>query len=343
MYNIPRKRGIEMNEMLLIYAKFTRPGPMVEAWNQRPMQHIASMLRGLLLPLSGFNSEAQLEISILAFNNSFVLPAPRSFRHNRHKRTLLQPHPQPAAMKPNLVPPLLMAGTPLASAASSAGTPTSNALWITLLPTLRPTTRDYVMCATENMDGTLKVPRPTSAVLKAIQSHAGKIRSESCTLTGAYELDCPPLDGPQLCGITSALPASASAGFSAYGSAASSWVAANSGEMLRMARECPVHWYEAVHYYDQGRWLNDTIKIAECYEVLKVTGLAGGGVVATTTGVGSPGPTPGSGATTIRPPVQTPASINNAARGIMGEAEKAGIWAVIGGGVAVVAAGARRH
>lgn len=233
-----------------------------------------------------------------------------------------------------------MAGTHLASAASSAATSTSNALWATLLPTLRRTTRDYVMCATENMDGTLKVPRPTSSVLKAIQSYAGKIRSESCTLTGADELDCPPLDGPQLCGITSALPASASAGFSAYGSSASSWVAANRGEMLRMASECPMHWYEAVNYYDQGMWLNDTIKIAGCYEVLKVTGLPGvGGAVATTTGASSPRPTPGSGATITPPPVQTTAATNHAVRGFMGEAEKAGIWAVIGGGVAAVAAG----
>lgn len=247
-------------------------------------------------------------------------------------------------MRPNLLTPLLVTGIHLASAASSAATPTSNALWVTLLPTARPTTRDYVMCATENMDGTLNAPRPTSAVLKAIQSHAGKIRSESCTLTGAYELDCPPLDGPQLCGITSALPASASAGFSAYGSAASSWVAANSGEMLRMASECPMHWYEAVNYYDQGRWLNDTIKIAECYELLKITGLpGGGGLVATTTGVGSPGPTPGSGAITTPPPVQTTAATNQAGRGFMGNVEKAGIWAVIGGGVAVVAAGGMRH
>lgn len=246
-------------------------------------------------------------------------------------------------MKSNLLAPLLVAGIRLASAASSAGTPTSNALWATLLPTIRPTTRDYVMCATENMDGTLKAPRPTSEVLKAIQSYAGKIRSESCTLTGADELNCPPLDGPQLCGITSALPASASAGFSAYGSSASSWVAANREEMLRMASECPLHWYEAINYYDQGHWLNDTIKIAECYELLKITGLAGGGVPATTTGAGGPRPTPGSGATTTRPPVQTTATTNHAARGFMGEAEKAGIWAVIGGGVAAVAAGARRH
>lgn len=33
VYNIPRKRGIEMNEMLLIYAKVTRPGPVIEAAN----------------------------------------------------------------------------------------------------------------------------------------------------------------------------------------------------------------------------------------------------------------------------------------------------------------------
>lgn len=330
--------------MLLIYAKFTRPGPVVEATNNQC--NTSLQCRGdFCCPSLGLILERSWTYQFsCAFNNSFVLSAPSLFRLNSHKHkqrfnlTLIIDHEtQSTSARPHgrHPPGLCRLLRRHLSIQRPLGNPPPD------LTSHHPRLR-HVRDREHGRHP--QGPPATSSVLKAIQSYAGKIRSESCTLTGADELDCPPLDGPQLCGITSALPASASAGFSAYGSSASSWVAANRGEMLRMASECPMHWYEAVNYYDQGMWLNDTINIAGCYEVLKVTGLpGGGGAVATTTGAGSPRPTPGSGATTTPPPVQTTAATNHAVRGFMGEAEKAGIWAVIGGGVAAVAAGGMRH
>lgn len=194
--------------------------------------------------------------------------------------------------------------------------------------------------------GHRRYPSGPQAHRRPVQGNANLRRQaphRSCTLTGWEDYYCPYPDGPRWCGITMALPTSVTAAYSAYGSAASSWVAAHSDDMLRLAEDCPLAWYQGINWQLQGYWLNTTIVMAECYESLKITGLAGGGAAATTTGAGMPRPTPGSGATTAPPPVRTTAATNHAAHGVMGEVEKAGLWAVIGGGVAAVAAGGMRH
>lgn len=52
------------------------------------------------------------------------------------------------------------------------------------------------MCATEDIDATLQVPRPTGDLFKAMQTFGDKLRTESCTLTGWEDYYCPYPDGP---------------------------------------------------------------------------------------------------------------------------------------------------
>ncbi|KAK4447350.1 hypothetical protein QBC34DRAFT_496219 [Podospora aff. communis PSN243] len=203
--------------------------------------------------------------------------------------------------------------------------------WAKLLPTVSPTVDDGQECATETYETFFSVPKPTGDVLKAIQSHGEVLRKASCTLTGADELDCPYPDGKLWCGVTSSMPASVSAGYAAYGSSASAWWAEHSSAAVKLATDCPRNWFDELEWSNQARWLNNTIIMAECYVEGKQTG---GGSAITTGPTATPRPA-GSGTQTV---ASTTTSTNRAVK-----RNDPGLWAVLGGGVAAMAAGARAH
>jgi len=226
---------------------------------------------------------------------------------------------------------VLSASAHVAHAATTSGT--SQPAWAALLPTVIPPEDDHWQCATETFSPYFQVPKPTADVLTAMQSYFSKLRSESCTLTGADELDCPYPDATRWCGITSTMATSVSAAYSAYGSSASSWWAAHSSRALELARDCPVGWYAEKEWSGQATWLNNTIIMAECYAAAHT---AGASITK------APTATPRPGVTGTSTPAKTTSTSTSSSRG-RGQAEAPGIWAIVGGGVAAVAAGARVH
>jgi hypothetical protein len=111
-----------------------------------------------------------------------------------------------------------------------------------------------------------QVPKPTGSLLTAVLSY-GDVLFTTCTASGTAMLACPSPPASKWCGFTTAAPTGLLPEYSAYGSAASSWVSQHTSTALDLAHKCPNGWYNAMWDTPGGsQWLNQTLIFAECFK-----------------------------------------------------------------------------
>ncbi|KAH6628444.1 hypothetical protein F5144DRAFT_549745 [Chaetomium tenue] len=121
-------------------------------------------------------------------------------------------------------------------------------------------------CATEDPMTYLSVPMPTGELREAHDSFGSSL-IQTCLTSGTYDYPCAFPDKSRWCGFTTAVPASLLPAYTQYARSASSWWAANSASVIRIAEECPIMWYQASNFGVLGGavFLNHTLINAECY------------------------------------------------------------------------------
>ncbi|KAH8719526.1 hypothetical protein GQ44DRAFT_729825 [Phaeosphaeriaceae sp. PMI808] len=144
-------------------------------------------------------------------------------------------------------------------------------LTTSFLPTSTPppTSRqspDPWQCATKNITQYFDVPKPTAALLSALESY-GDVLLKPClaTATGLDILSCSVSETSKWCGFATDARPAIQTRYSAYGSAAASWYGAKSSAIESIKKDCPVTW-DKVGPIDQA-WLNQTVVHAKCYDV----------------------------------------------------------------------------
>ncbi|EAQ89739.1 hypothetical protein CHGG_06358 [Chaetomium globosum CBS 148.51] len=149
-------------------------------------------------------------------------------------------------------------------------------------------------CATEDPMTYLSVPMPTGELREAHDSFGSSL-IQTCLTSGTYDYPCAFPDKSRWCGFTTAMPASLLPAYTQYARSASSWWAANSASVIRIAEECPIMWYEASNFGVLGGavFLNHTLINAECYAEANPT--------LTLSATEQPTATPGQGATESDP------------------------------------------
>ncbi|KAK3307682.1 uncharacterized protein B0T15DRAFT_530845 [Chaetomium strumarium] len=174
----------------------------------------------------------------------------------------------------------------------------------TAYPDVEETWTDPWRCATEDPMTYLSVPMPTGALGEAYNSFGSSL-IQTCLTSGTYDYPCAFPDKSRWCGFTTAVPASLLPDYTAYARNCSSWWAANSASVIRIAEECPVMWYQASNFGVLGGaiYLNHTLINAECYAEANPTGIQSAPTWPTATpGQGATsGPNPASTSTTTRP------------------------------------------
>lgn len=161
-------------------------------------------------------------------------------------------------MKPTAAAIFLYVGSPLA------------ALEDTILPSEPPIiTSELWQCTTEVLSQYFDVPKPTGALLSAIQEY-GDVLQKDCkpTETNVFGLSQYPSPATSLwCRFSTIAPSSLLSRYSSYGSVASSWWSAHSLAAVSLARSCPIGWYKAkVDTPGGAGWFNFTLVSAGCYE-----------------------------------------------------------------------------
>lgn len=207
----------------------------------------------------------------------------------------------------------------------------------TLLPSKPPTvTSEPWQCTTEMLPQYFDVPKPTGALLTAVQSY-GDVLQKDCkpTETDAFGLPQCPFPASSLwCGFSTVVPSSLLSSYSSYGSVASSWWSAHSSAAVSLAQNCPMEWYKAMVDTPGGAgWLNSTLVFAGCYkEAHSTTGSSTKATATATTGskatLSGPNPT-----TTTTNTVTSTAKVNS----VIGRAGSFEIWMVAGTGLAATA------
>jgi hypothetical protein len=121
----------------------------------------------------------------------------------------------------------------------------------------------------------LSMPTPTGKLAEAHNSFGSSL-IETCLTSGTYDYPCAFPDKSRWCGFTTAMPPSLLPAYTSYALSASSWWAANSASVIRIAKECPIMWYQASNFGVLGGavYLNHTLINAECYAEANVTGTA---------------------------------------------------------------------
>ncbi|KAI9150513.1 hypothetical protein HJFPF1_10281 [Paramyrothecium foliicola] len=185
-------------------------------------------------------------------------------------------------------------------------------LQTTLATDLEP---DHWECVIANLTQYFDPPRPTGALLDALDDYANDI-IDTCTKTAGDETTdaCWP-SKEQWCGLTTAIPKSLAPDISSWGEAASSWWSAHSSAAVSLAEECPIGWYDAMYGVAGGdTWLNMTIIYAACHAEAHGTADAGAVKPSSTTAKPDSIPTEGMVGATHIP------EVNGAARA------RGGIW-----------------
>jgi hypothetical protein len=134
--------------------------------------------------------------------------------------------------------------------------------------TLPPTSRqspDPWQCATKNLTQYFDVPKPTAALLSALQSY-GDVLIKPCvaTATGLDVISCSVSETTKWCAFATEAKPVIQPRYSAYGSAAASWYGARSSAIESAKKDCPVTW-KKFGVFDEA-WLNQTIAHAKCYD-----------------------------------------------------------------------------
>lgn len=120
-------------------------------------------------------------------------------------------------------------------------------------------------CATKNLTQYFDVPRPSAALLFALQSYGGALLVPCiATATGLDVLSCSVSETSRWCGFATDAEPAIQTTYSAYGSSAASWYGTKSVAIDTVKRDCPVTW-KKFGLLDQA-WLNQTIAHAKCYE-----------------------------------------------------------------------------
>ncbi|KAK0758545.1 hypothetical protein N5P37_008944 [Trichoderma harzianum] len=205
------------------------------------------------------------------------------------------------------------------------------ALQDTILPSKPPTiTSEPWQCTTEILPQYFDPPKPTGALLTAIQSY-GDVLQKDCkpTQTDIYGLpECTFPASSLWCRFSTAAPSSLLSSYSSYGSAASSWWSAKSSAAVSLARSCPIGWYRAMYDTPGGPgWLNSTLVFAGCYEEAHPT--TGSSTKATATA------TTGSKAISSGPQQTATSTSTSKSNSVVGRAEHVEMWVVAGTGLAV--------
>jgi hypothetical protein len=159
------------------------------------------------------------------------------------------------------------AATPTARPVSTIS---SAPLTTSFLPasTLPPTSRqspDPWMCATKNLTQYFDVPKPSAALLSALESY-GDVLLKPClaTATGLDILSCSVSETTKWCAFATDAKPVIQTRYSVYGNSAASWYGAKSAAIESVKIDCPVTW-EKFGALDKA-WLNQTIAHAKCYD-----------------------------------------------------------------------------
>ena len=124
---------------------------------------------------------------------------------------------------------------------------------------------DPWQCATEDISQYLNPPKPTGALLAALQSYGDELL-KTCTFTGASALDCPFPASSDWCKFSAVAPSTMLPAYVAYGSEVNSWWEARSSTVSVLQVKCPVSWHEEIIGTPGGEaWLNSTVAQAGCY------------------------------------------------------------------------------
>ncbi|KAI1800390.1 hypothetical protein F4811DRAFT_33712 [Daldinia bambusicola] len=168
----------------------------------------------------------------------------------------------------------------------------------TATSTQRP---DPWQCATQNLTQFFDVPKPTGALLKALDSYGDElVKPCLATATGLDVLSCSVTNTSQWCGFATAAPTSVRTAYSSYGKSVASWWSAKSSAAVSLSAECPNSW-EHFGPIDQA-WFNQTVAHAKCYDKAHPSSTK-------TTSTSGPTAKPGTGATTSGPkPTSTKSS-----------------------------------
>ncbi|KAL6712341.1 hypothetical protein ACN47E_000218 [Coniothyrium glycines] len=124
---------------------------------------------------------------------------------------------------------------------------------------------DPWQCATKNLTQYFDVPRPTAALLSALESYADVLNGPCLsTATGMDLLSCTISETSKWCGFATDAKPVIQTRYSAYGSSAASWYGARSSAIESVKVDCPITW-EKFGPLDKA-WLNQTIAHAKCYD-----------------------------------------------------------------------------
>lgn len=138
-----------------------------------------------------------------------------------------------------------------------------------LLPTQSPTgPKDARHCTTEQPQLYFHVPKPTGALLSALQSYNNDlIKDCAASTTNVYGYEACDFPAPaEWCAFSTAAPTAVRSDFSDYASTASSWWAARNSDAVELAEECPHEWFKAMLGVPGGAaWLNQTLILGQCY------------------------------------------------------------------------------
>jgi hypothetical protein len=165
----------------------------------------------------------------------------------------------------------LSTGQAATPTARSASTISPAPLTTSFLPisTLPPTSRqspDPWQCATKNLTQYFDVPKPSAALLSALESY-GDVLLKPClaTATGLDILDCSVSETTKWCGFATDAKPAIQTRYSVYGDSAASWYGAKSAAIESVKKDCPITW-EKFGALDNA-WLNQTVAHAKCYDV----------------------------------------------------------------------------
>ncbi|KAI1474544.1 hypothetical protein F4774DRAFT_400154 [Daldinia eschscholtzii] len=160
----------------------------------------------------------------------------------------------------------------------------------TATSTQRP---DPWQCATQNLTQFFDVPKPTGALLKALDSYGDElIKPCLSTATGLDILSCTVSNTSQWCGFATAAPTSVITAYSSYGELVASWWSEKSSAAVSLSAECPNSW-QRFGPIEQA-WFNQTLAHLKCYNEAHPSSTK-------TTFTSRPTAEPGTGATTSGP------------------------------------------